>query len=238
MYFYISKVLAPLLNPTNFIFFILIILFVIYLKNRKKVFLNLLFINLSILIAISFLPLGNLGLKFLEKNYFNQKELKNIKNIVVLSGSERRVTVSIRLANKFNNSEIFFIGGNGYLIKNNKNDELIKAKQLYKDLNFDLRRVNFVGNSRNTIENFNEIKKLKLINSETILITSAYHMKRSMMIAKKQNLHFHAYASDFKYISQKFFLNQYQAFNVAKNLGQFDLFFREVVGIIAFKIAS
>ena len=238
MYFYISKVLAPLLNPTNFIFFILIILFVTYLKNKKKFFLNLLFINLFILISISFLPLGNLGLKLLEKNYFNQKEFKNIKNIIVLSGSEHRVTASIRLANKFNNSEIFFVGGNGYLIKNDKNDELIKAKQLYKDLNFDLRRVNFVGNSRNTIENFNEIKKLKLINSETILITSAYHMKRSMMIAKKQNLHFHTYASDFEYVSRESFLNKYQAFNLAKNLGQFDLFFREVIGIIAFKIAT
>ena len=148
------------------------------------------------------------------------------------------MTASIRLANKFNNSEIFFIGGNGYLIKTDKNDELIIAKQLYKDLNFDLKRVNFVGNSRNTIENFNEIKKLKLLNSETILITSAYHMKRSMMIAKKQNLHFQAYASDFESVSRKSFLNKYQAFNVAKNLGQFDLFFREIVGIIVFKITT
>ena len=49
-------------------------------------------------------------------------------------------------------------------------------------------RINFIGKSRNTIENFKEIQELDLKYSETILITSAYHMKRSMMIAKRQGL--------------------------------------------------
>ena len=83
-----------------------------------------------------------------------------------------------------------------------------------------------------------KIKKLNLKNSETVLITSAYHMKRSMIIAKKLGLDLNPYASDFKYSSQRSLLNKYQAFDVASNLSKFNLFFREVLGIIAFKITS
>ena len=226
------------MNPSNLIFFIFIILFTIYFRTKKKFILKLLIINLFLIIAISFLSIGNLGIKYLEKNYFDPKKYESIKNIVVLSGSEKRIITSIKLAREHKNSDIYFIGGNGYLVKNDLNIELVSAKKVYNDLNFDLSRINFVGNSRNTIENFDEIKKLNLVDKETILVTSAYHMKRSMIIAKKKNLNFYPYASDFKYVDQKYLLNKYQKFSVSKNLSQFDLFFREILGIIVFKLSA
>ena len=87
-------------------------------------------------------------------------------------------------------------------------------------------------------ENFKEIERLNLKYSETVLITSAYHMKRSMMIAKNLNLNFKPYSSDFKSISQKNLLNKFQAFDLVRNLTKFNLFFREILGIIAFKIST
>ena len=238
LYFYISKILAPFLNPTNLLLIVLVILILIFIKSKKRIILNLLFINITILISISFLPLGNLGLKYLEKNFTNQKEYKNIKNIIVLAGGEKRMIISTKLAYKYNNSKIYYNGGNGYLIKNTQNYEPLLAKNFYNNLNFDIDRINFVGKSRNTIENFKQIKKLNLKNSETVLITSAYHMKRSMIIAKKLGLDLNPYASDFKYSSQISLLNKYQAFDVASNLSKFNLFFREILGIIAFKITG
>ena len=236
LYFYLSKILAPFLNPSNILLIVFIILFATYFRNKTKFFFKLLIINLSFLVIISFLPIGNLGLNYLEKNYFDQKKYKNIKNILVLSGSEERIITSIKLSKEYPNSKIYFIGGSGYLIQKEMNKELAEAKKIYKALDFDLNRINFVGNSRNTIENFNEIQKLNLVNSETVLITSAYHMKRSMIIAKKKNLNFYPYASDFKSARNKSLLNKYQIFSVSKNLSQFDLFFREIIGIIAFKL--
>ncbi len=238
LYFYLSKILAPLLNPTNFLFLSLIILFIIYYKNKKKIIFKLLTITIFFLSIISFLPIGNFGLKYLEKNFLNKEQYQNIENIVVLSGSDYRLLASVKLGNKYKNTKIFYIGGSSYLINKDVNDEINKAKKLYQELNFDMKRVFFIGQSRNTIENFKEIDKLNIVNSKTVLITSAYHMKRSMIIAKHFGLKLEPYIVDQKTNRLGSFINIYQDFNISRNLANFNLFFREIVGIIVFKLSS
>ncbi len=238
MYFYLSKILAPILNPTNFLIFCIIILFLIFIKNKNKIILKLLNLNVFVFLLIALFPIGNIGLKYLEKDFLNNLEYKNINNIIVLSGSDERLIASIKLAYKFTNSKIYYIGGNAYLVKSDQNHEPTLAKKLYENLNFDISRVYFVGKSRNTIENFKEIEKLDLNYSDTVLITSAYHMKRSMMIAKNLNLDLKPYSSDFKSASQETLLNKFQAYDLVSNLTKFNLFFREILGIIAFKISA
>ena len=238
MYFYLSKILAPLLNPTNFLFLALIILFLIYYINKKKIIFKLLTIIIFLLSTISFLPIGNFGLKYLEKDFSNKESYQNIDNIVVLSGSDYRLLASIKLGNKYKNTKIYYVGGNAYLIKSDINDEINKAKKIYEELNFDMTRVNFVGQSRNTIENFKEIEKLNLIDSKTVLITSAYHMKRSMIIAKDSGLKLMPYVVDSKTNHHSSLINIYQDFNISRNLANFNLFFREIIGIIVFKLSS
>ena len=220
------------------LFFVIILLILIYIKTKKTIIINLLVVNISILLCISFLPLGNLGLKYLEKDFINKQELKNVSNIIVLSGSDKRIIASIKLAYEFKDSKVYYMGGNAYLIKNSENKELSLAKNLYNNLNFDITRINFVGKSRNTIENFKEIKKLDLDISKSVLITSAFHMKRSIMIAKSLDLNFIPYATDFRSFSQISSLNKYQVFDIASNLRKFNLFTREIIGIIIFKLIS
>ena len=238
MYFYFSKILAPLINPTNFLFLALIILFIIYYKNKKKIIFKILTITIFFLSIISILPIGNIGLKYLEKDFINKESYQNIDNIVVLSGSDNRLLASVKLGNKYKNTEIYYIGGNAYLIKNDINDEINNAKKIYEEFNFDMTRVNFIGQSRNTIENFKEIEKLNLIDSKTVLITSAYHMKRSIIIAKEFDLKLIPYVVDPKTNLQSSLINIYQDFNIIKNLANFNLFFREIIGIIVFKLSS
>lgn len=235
-YFFISKLLTPLLIPVNFLFLTLIFLILIYLKNKNKFISKLLIINIIIILLIGFLPLGKVGLKYLEKDYVLQNNYKDIKNIVLLSGSDSRITASIKLAKIYNNSKIYYIGINPYSDKKNPLSEHERAEKIYKNLNFRLDRVNFIGQSKNTIENFNEIKILNLKDTETILLTSAFHMKRSMMIARKKNLNFLPYAIDFTQESYGSFINSYRAFDIVANLNNFNLFFREVFGITIFKI--
>ena len=238
MYFYLSKILGPLFNPTNFLFLILIILFILFLKKKRIIILKGLALNIFLIIIIAFLPIGNLGLKYLEKEYILKTEHKNIKNIIVLSGAEERIIASIILAYKYPDSKIFYVGGNAFLINDKNNDDSSIERKIYNELNFDINRVNFIGKSRNTIENFQEIKKLNFKYSESVLITSAYHMKRSMMIAKNQEVEIMPYPINFTSNSKMPILNSYQAFNTAKNLENFNTFFREILGIIAFKITS
>ena len=252
MYFYISKILAPFLKLTNFLILIIIISFffrrffsIKYLKQFKKL---IIFLFLTICI----LPLGNLGLKYLENKYIDQSKLFNIDNIIVLAGSERlestritkklnlnsgseRLIASVKLANKYKNSKIFFLGGGGNLIRNSI-DETYVAKQFYKDINFDLDRVRFISNTRNTYENLKEFKKISGLTGENILITSAFHMKRSLIIANKLSLKFTPYAVDFRSESFHSIINYYQRFSISKNLASFDIFFREILGILAIKL--
>ena len=222
------------------------------MKSNNRFVLNIIKINLTIFILISIFPIGKFGLKYLENDFLKQVPISNIKNIVVLAGSEdlvstllteklnlnensKRLISSIYLANEFENSKIFYVGGNGHIIKNNLS-ELTVAKEFYRNINFNLERVMFIGNTRNTIENLREIKKLNFSNENTILITSAFHMKRSLMIAKKLKLKLFPYAVDFRSVSNQSFINSYQRFSISSNLGSFDLFIREIIGIIAFKI--
>ena len=238
MYYYLSKFLGPLLNPTNFFFIFLTVLFISYLISRKKIILQILSLNIFLIIIIAFLPIGSLGLKYLEKDFIMKKEYKNIKNILVLSGADERIIASINLAYQNPDSKVFYVGGNAYLIKNNDNDDPTIARKFYNELNFNMDRVIFIGKSRNTIENFKEIKELNLKYSDTILITSAYHMKRSMMIAKKQGVKVMPYPVNLISRSKTPLLNSYQVFDVVTNLSKFNTFFREILGIIVVKITN
>ena len=252
MYFYLSKILAPFLNLTNLIFFFIILvnfLNLFYFKKKIKIFVIL---NIILLLAISILPIGKFGLKYLEKDYLVQQEISNIDNIIVLAGSENinltnvtkklnlnngseRLIASIKLANENKNAKIYFLGGDGNLQKH-EIDETTVAKNFYNDVSFDTNRVNFINNTRNTIENLTELKKIIDLDKSNVLITSAFHMKRAMLIAKQLNITVKPYAVDFRHGDHFSFINFYQNFGISGNLRSADLFFREIIGILAFKL--
>lgn len=251
MYFYLSKLLAPFLNPTNLLFFLLIFLFFINLssKIKYKLLSKIIFI---FLIFISFFPVGNLGLNYLQKDYITQDKVLNVDNIIVLAGSEganltkktnkltlndasERLISSVKLALDYPGASIYFLGGDGNLIKG-EIDETEVAKLFFNDVGFDTKRIKFINNTRNTIENLKAFKKINISEQSNILITSAFHMKRSMLIAYEINLNVKPYAVDFRSINDFKILNYYQNFNVVANWSSFNIFFREILGIIAFKV--
>ena len=251
MYFYLSKILAPLLNLTNLLFILLIIFYLTDLKSkfRFKLFSDLILI---LLILISFFPLGKLGLKYLEKDYILQDKINKIDNIVVLAGSEKvfsteitkklslndgseRLISSAKLALDYPNSKIYYLGGDGRLVKSKFNEADV-AKIFYSNIHLDLNKVIFINNTRNTIENLKAFKNINTLNQSNILVTSAFHMKRSMMIAKKLDLNIKPYAVDFRSINDFDILNYYQMFSIAENWQSFNIFFRELLGIFVFKL--
>ena len=251
MYFYFSKFLAPLFNLTNLLFIILIIFYLTKLKTkfRFKFFSNIILI---LLLLISFFPLGSLGLKYLEKDYILQDKVDKIDNIVVLAGSEKvftteitkklslndgseRLITSAKLALEYPNSKIYYLGGDGRLVKSKFNEADV-AKIFYSNIHFDLKKIIFINNTRNTIENLKAFKNINTLNQSNILITSAFHMKRSMLIAKELDLNIEPYAVDFRSVIDFNILNYYQRLSIAENWQSFNIFFREIIGILAFKL--
>jgi uncharacterized SAM-binding protein YcdF (DUF218 family) len=251
LYFYFSKFLAPLLNLTNLLFIILIIFYLTNLKTkfRFKFFSNIILI---LLLLISFFPLGSLGLKYLEKDYILQDKVDKIDNIVVLAGSEKvfsteitkklslndsseRLITSAKLALEYPNSKIYYLGGDGRLVKSKFNEADV-AKIFYSNIHFDLKKIIFIDNTRNTIENLKAFKNINTLNQSNILITSAFHMKRSMLIARELDLNIEPYAVDFRSVNSFNILNYYQRLSIAENWQSFNIFFREIIGILAFKL--
>lgn len=254
MYYYLSKILAPFLNLINFLTFSLILLYFLNLRLKKN-FISF-FINFFIilLLLLSFFPIGEKGIAYLEKDYFLQSPIVKVDNIIILGGSENihatnitkklnlngsseRLIASVKLALENPNSVIYFLGGDGNLVKY-KLGEADVAQIFFKNVGFDITRVKFINNTRNTIENLQAFKKFNVTNKTNILITSAFHMKRVMLMTKKINIDVIPYAVDFHSRGKTEFslLNFIQTFNITNNLSTFNNFFREILGILAFKI--
>ena len=257
MYFYLSKILAPIINGTNLIVICIILSSLLYFFFKKKIikyFLNIILIFFFIIVLA---PIGSFGIHYLEKNFYESKLPKNFDYIVVLAGSEsiehtfkrkkltlnnssERLISSVKLALDYPNTQIIYIGGDGRLNKTNINfNETTVAKKFYNNIGFNLERIKFISGSRNTIENLKNLKSLKIDNQKKnlILITSAFHMKRVLLIAKKFDLKLYDYAVDYRTENIKIsFLNYFQSFSISSNLSNYDIFFRELLGTLAVKI--
>ena len=254
IYFYLSKILAPFLNFGNIILVGLIISLFLYLKFKNKLNKYVLIFFSSIVLLFGFLPIGSYCIKQLEKKYINQTNDFEINNIIVLAGSEstfltaqtkklnlnessERLISSVNLGLKNKHSKIIFVGGSGFLNNKDLISEIEVAKMFYNHVGFDLDRVIFIGGTRNTIENLLKFKNLKINKKGDILITSAFHMNRSMIISKKLKLELTPYAVDYRVSNAKISLmNYYQSFSILNNLLNFNLYFRELIGTIVVKI--
>ena len=243
LYFYVSKIITPLLLPTNILFFLLILfVYLIVWKNKNK-FKKIFFIFFIIFSSISLLPVGK-GLigHLLEKEYRNNQLPNNIDYIFVPSGDLKRVGKAIKIKNYYstNKVKIVYSSGNAYLDPANSKDFKSALDQaVLMNSNIDKKDIIILPNARNTIENF---KQLKIFlsedkNKKILLVTSAFHMKRSLVIAEKNGIKMQGYPSSFVVRHNSFsFINFYQDIDVQKNLYYFNIFFKEIMGIFSAKV--
>ena len=233
------------------------ILFVIFfLLNKifkKKIFKFFYKIILLIFLIFCFLPVGYYGMYYLEKDFVNQKNFQNIDNIIILSGSEdpaltfltkkinlnhgsERLVEAIKLANLNKNSKIKFLGGESEY-KNNFNESDV-AKIFFENMNFNMKKVEFFPTSKNTIQNLKDLKKIINDKQKNLIITSAFHMKRTLIISKEIGIDFVPYPVDYRsiLIYENSIINIYKDFDIGKNISMFNIFFSEMLGILAFKL--
>ena len=240
LYFFISKIVTPLIIPSNILIFLLIISFYIgFIKN--KFFVRKFFISIFVIFSIiSLFPIGNnLIYFFLEKKFYNPEIPDKIDYIFVPSGSIKRTITALNFLNNLNlkGVKIIFSSGIPYLDKNNsKDNEASLVNSLISSSKISSENIIFLPNARNTFENFKRLDefliKKNIEQSKILLITDAYHMKRSLMIAKKFNINISGLPSN--YVTKKDFvglINSYQNISIVKNLREFDIFIKELISI-------
>tara|TARA_B100000029_G_scaffold511560_1_gene605948 strand:+ start:1783 stop:2562 length:780 start_codon:yes stop_codon:yes gene_type:complete len=232
MHFFLSKFLWYFFNPFSFFIFFLTIGLIFFVFKKYRIALYIFLVSVGGILIIVVFPLGNFAINLLEKE-FHSKIIypKKIDGILILSGatnpylshehnsielnaSAERLTESVFLIKKYKNAKIIFSGGSGSLGKLKYTHSKV-AKVFFNKMNIN-NRIIYENHSRNTYENILFSKKIAQPKKgeNWLLVTSASHMKRAILISNKQNWKFIPYPVDFnqpKVVvlkpSIKFFLN-------------------------------
>lgn len=209
MYFILSKVLLFLLFPLLWVFALIIAGLITKNKKRKR---RLFIASVVLLLLLSNSFLFNEFAKWWGYQPYSDSK-KEYSCAIVLGGfssadkngngyfneSADRFIQGVRLLETGKVKRILITGGNGNLIPGNYREGTWTKTQL-KGLNIPDSSILIESNSRNTIENADFSKKILLANHVQLpylLVTSDFHMRRSMMIFKKHGLNVIAYPCNY-----------------------------------------
>ncbi|MFH1017721.1 MAG: YdcF family protein [Pseudomonadota bacterium] len=222
--FVITKLLWFLFRPDNLLVFGLVFAVIALRTRLHKWGQRVLIIITCVFVALSFLPIGDVLIGTLEDRYPSPVSLpENVEGIVILGGAIQadvsadrhvmafypevgRLTGAIPLMRKFPHAKVVFAGGSGALF-----DQTLReadfAKRFFSDLGLDTSRIIFDRDSRNTFENAVETIELGQPTGTQpwILVTSAYHMPRSVGTFRKAGLEVIPYPVDYRTVRSRIF---------------------------------
>ena len=254
MSFYLSKTIWLLFNPFNIFIIFTILTIILYLISFRKISKTIFLINSFYLILISILPIGNYLIYKIEKEFHSYTNIPDtLDGILILggatnpsmykefnqisvNGSAERLIESVSIINRFKNSKIIFSGGSGVVNRPDLGHSQV-AKLFYEKIGLEKSKIIFEDNSRNTYENILFAKKLAKPkkNENWLLITSAFHMKRAMLIASKNNWELIPYAVDFKTMKNFRFV---PSLNLLSNINSFQYGSHEWLGLISYYLMN
>jgi len=229
--FIIKKIISSFIIPLP-IGIILAILALIFLyKNRykqAKVFLSISIIWISL---FSYAPFSNMLLYPLENAYPKLKVVPlDIKYIVFLGGDQQnRGWEVLRLYNTLPNSTIITSGyaGRGTIA------EAIKTAKVLQSVGINKNSLKIYPQPKDTKQEALKIKEV-LKDEKFILVTSAYHMPRAMMLFKSVGLNPLVAPTDFWIKKSDKILSLPNAYHLEKSAKAW----HEYIGILYLKLLS
>ena len=213
MLFLVKKVLASIFQPSSLIFFLFIISFILLILKKKAAKL-LLGLTIVFYYILSTPVISFLFLKGLENRFpFLESPPEDVRYVVVLSGGNQnslsdlpltsrlnsysvaRVLEGVRLYKKMQDGYLVLSGEGWVRDPEQKTCSLMKKLSLFCSVPEE--RIILECNSRDTYDEAKEIKKI-LGDQKFLLVTSAFHMPRSMLIFKKMGLNAIPAPGDFR----------------------------------------
>ncbi len=253
VFFTTSKLVWALLSPSNLIIFLFAFGSILLLFNATSWAKKILIPTSIVALLLTAYPLGDYLIAPLENRFQQPTELPQyIDGIIILGGGEDlrrslswnrpevgeggdRFIGAKELANYFPYAPIIFTGGSGSMqlqnSLNNKSEASI-AKQLLIILGIAEDRLIIESKSRNTYENFKIVKPMLPVKNGTyLLVTSAFHMPRSVGIARKQGINVISFPVDYRSSSKE--LRQVN-FNLFRNLKSLEPAWKEWIGLTVY----
>lgn len=249
-FFVVSKFTWVFLSPINLIV-ILMSLGTIALVFNKITFAKwLLFPTMLLSILLLIYPISDSVMYPLESRFQKPDELPgNIDGIIVLGGGEElklsldwhtaemgnggdRFLAAALLAKAYPLVPVIFSGGSGLLNSPVLATELSIAKDLLTAMGINENRLIIESLSRNTYENFVFLSSvLPQRTGRYLLVTSAFHMPRSVGIARNEGINVIPYPVDYRSHSTK--LRQYD-FSLFEHLQVLEPAWKEWIGLTVY----
>ncbi|HBH82488.1 MAG TPA: YdcF family protein [Bacteroidales bacterium] len=251
MFFWLSKVLWFIVNPFNIIMLCLVAGWLM-LFRKPKTGKRLVGIGLIIIFLTGMNPLSDFMIRSLENRIPAGMLPAKIDGIIVLVGmvdmessrgelieltaQSNRIIQGIILSKKHPEAKLIITGGSGYLKQSENLREADYLGKLAVSLGIHKSRLILERNSKNTHEHAVAIAEmLPDKNGQWVLITSAFHMPRSLGCFRKEGLKVIPFPVDYKTkldntISLTSFLP------TSGNIGSFNVAFHEWTGLIAYRL--
>lgn len=153
----------------------------------------------------------------------------------VLNSSAERMTAAVALARAFPHLKIVFTGGEGMYFGTGPS-EAHRALTFFSSMGLPASRVLMESDSRNTYENAVMTARLPGINTQQkwLLLTSAWHMPRSMATFRKAGWNVSAYPVDYRTGDT----TPWTYYDTARGIDRWDLLLHEWLGIVAYRLTG
>jgi uncharacterized SAM-binding protein YcdF (DUF218 family) len=252
LFFVLSKTFGFMLLPTNFLIGLGFLGAILMATRFASLGRKMVVAAVLLLVVCGLSPLGNLLLYPLERRFPPWDPARGAPDgIIVLGGSIEadlsaahgtpvvrsspdRLIAAAALAHKYPNARVAFTGGSPKLISNDAR-EADFAGAILQSLGIDKSRLVMERQSRNTQENADFSKALLApkAGERWLLVTSAFHMPRSVGLFRKAGFAVEPYPVDWRVGKGA---DVWDVTNVAVDgLGRTDMAVREWIGLIAYR---
>lgn len=253
-FFLVSKIGWAIISPDSLIVLLGVAAWLSLVFGWQKLLRRLLAYCTFLLLLIGFFPVGEWLISPLENRFVANAALPaQVDGIIVLggsisprlsevwqqaelNGSADRLSNFLYLANLYPTAQLVFTGGNGS-ISEQEFKAADMARILFDQLGLAERAIIYEGESRNTYENALNSKALvaPIAEENWLLVTSAFHMPRSVGIFCAQQWPVQPYPVD--HYSMKGDLLRLD-FSFTHNLTVLGIAIREWVGLVAYRITG
>ncbi len=248
MFFVASKTIGLLALPTNFMIVLGLIGAILTVTRFARLGRSLTLLAIVLLAVAGFSPLGNVVLAPLEDRFPAwdaskgapdgivvlggpiDPDLSLVHGMPVTLGGADRLIQAAALARRYPNARVLFTGGSANLISTGAK-EADQAAEVLTSLGIPRERLILERQARSTYENavFSRALVMPKPGERWLLVTSAYHMPRSVGLFRKAGFPIEPYPVDWRVTS----VSEFEMFSV-QGLRRTDIAVREWVGLVVY----
>lgn len=255
LFFILSKLLGLVFQPVNFTAFAMLVGLLLGWTRWQRTARAVLVTVATVFVVCCFLPVGTLLLRALEDRFPRppatmpaptgiivlggamNEELSLARGEIAMNAAASRMTAAVALALRYPLARLVFTGGSAD-VRQVGRDEAEGARRLWLSLGVPESRMSFESKSRNTFENAvftRDLVKPKP-GEEWLLVTSAWHMPRSVSIFRKADFPVTAYPVDYRSFGDA--RDWKLSFNALDSLETLDTALHEWAGLIAYRLTG